>query len=167
MNRLLIFGAGQYGRLAKEIAEAMNCFSQIDFLDDKDSSAIGKLDGYKSFCTSYDCAVVAIGRPDIRRWYLDSIKDDIKVISLIHPKSVISPSARIGEGCIVEPLAVVQTAANIGRGCFISSGAVIRHNAIIGDCVHCDCNSYVLSDQIIPSNSKIKAYSGSEVISNF
>lgn len=35
MNKdLLILGAGQYGMVAKEIAEAMNCFQKIDFLDD-------------------------------------------------------------------------------------------------------------------------------------
>ena len=36
MNRdLLIIGAGQYGMVAKEIAESMRCFDKIDFLDDK------------------------------------------------------------------------------------------------------------------------------------
>lgn len=35
MNQnLLIIGAGIYGLVAKEIAESMGCFRQIDFVDD-------------------------------------------------------------------------------------------------------------------------------------
>ena len=33
-KNLLILGAGQYGVLAKEIAESMGCFATIAFLDD-------------------------------------------------------------------------------------------------------------------------------------
>ncbi len=33
-ENLLIIGAGQYGMVAKEISDAMNCFGRIDFLDD-------------------------------------------------------------------------------------------------------------------------------------
>ncbi len=44
MNRLLILGAGQYGFVAREVAEAMGCFTSIDFLDDHSDIAIGKLD---------------------------------------------------------------------------------------------------------------------------
>ena len=34
MKNLLIIGAGQYGVVAKEIAESMKCFEKIDFVDD-------------------------------------------------------------------------------------------------------------------------------------
>ena len=34
MKNLLIIGAGQYGMVAKEIAESMKCFEKIDFVDD-------------------------------------------------------------------------------------------------------------------------------------
>ena len=33
-NNLLILGAGIYGAMVYEIAEAMGCFEKIDFLDD-------------------------------------------------------------------------------------------------------------------------------------
>ena len=51
MKNLLILGAGQYGQVAREIAEAMGLFEHISFLDDNSSAAIGKLsDFYK--CTN-------------------------------------------------------------------------------------------------------------------
>lgn len=48
---LLILGAGQYGMVAKEVAESMNCFDKIDFLDDKNPIAVGKLCEYGGFST--------------------------------------------------------------------------------------------------------------------
>ena len=51
MENLLILGAGQHGRVAKEIAETMDCYSKIDFLDDLAECAIGKLSEYKNFKT--------------------------------------------------------------------------------------------------------------------
>lgn len=43
-NNLLILGAGQYGDVAKEMAEAMGCFGKIDFLDDNNELVIGKME---------------------------------------------------------------------------------------------------------------------------
>ena len=43
MNKsLLIIGAGEYGQVIKEIAE-LNGFEKIEFLDDKNPIAIGKI----------------------------------------------------------------------------------------------------------------------------
>lgn len=52
-DSLLIFGSGQYGCIAKEIALSMNCFEKINFLDDNDKNAIGKIKDYKKFNDSY------------------------------------------------------------------------------------------------------------------
>ena len=41
-NNLLVIGAGQYGMVAKEIAESMGKFGRIDFLDDHNPVAVGK-----------------------------------------------------------------------------------------------------------------------------
>lgn len=72
MGKLLILGAGQYGFVAKEVAEAMNCFSQIDFLDDYSEIAIGKLSDIDNI--EYDATFVAIGNSAVRSQYLDRIK---------------------------------------------------------------------------------------------
>lgn len=66
------FRCGQYGLVAKEVAEAMNCFSQIDFLDDHSEVAIGELNDIEN--TEYDATFVAIGNPAVRSQYLDRIE---------------------------------------------------------------------------------------------
>ena len=45
-KNLLILGAGQYGQIVYETAEAMGCFDRIDFLDDQNPIAIGVLEDY-------------------------------------------------------------------------------------------------------------------------
>ena len=158
MSNLLILGAGQYGSLAKEIAESMGCFTKIAFLDDSNLEAIGKLGDYQNYKTDFDSAIVAIGNPDIRQDYFELLKPFYKIATLIHSKAYVSPSASIGEGSIVEPMAVIQTAAQIGNSCFISSGSVIRHNAIVGDFCHCDCNSLVKTGSVLKSKSKLELF---------
>ena len=59
---LLILGAGEYGQLVKELAR--NRYTTIDFLDDKSTAAIGKLEEYKKYVDKYE-AIVAIGNNEI------------------------------------------------------------------------------------------------------
>ena len=164
MNKLLILGAGQYGQLTKEIAEAMGCFSEIAFLDDSCSEAIGKLNDYRKFKNDFDSAIVAIGNPETRQVYFDLLKPVFKLATLIHPKAFVSPSAKIGEGSVIEPMVTLQTASKIGKSCFISSGAVIRHNAVVGDFCHCDCNSVALTDSVVEPKSKIESFTYNKVL---
>ena len=100
MNKnLLILGAGQYGQVAKEIAVAMGCFEKIDFLDDKNDNAIGKLKDYEKHSVSYSYAVVAIGNPKLRLNWIMKLEEACYTIAvLVHPRSYISPSAQIMKG---------------------------------------------------------------------
>ena len=154
MGRLLILGAGQYGLVAKEVAEAMNCFSQIDFLDDHSEVAIGKLNDIENI--EYDAAFVAIGNPAVRSQYLDRIE---KTATLIHPRACVSLSAKIGEGCIVEAGAVICSDAKVGKGTIVMANAVVGHNATVGDYCQLKYNctipemANVTSSQIVACNS--------------
>lgn len=154
--RLLILGAGQFGMLTREIAESTGRFEKIDFLDDGNPIAVGKLSCYEQLRTAYDRAIVAIGNPAVRLEWLHRLRlAGYTVASLISPAAYVSSSAELGEGAIVEPMAVVQTGAALGAGCIVSSGAVVRHNAVLGAGCHCDCNSVILSTAVVPDGTKI------------
>lgn len=144
MRRLLILGAGQYGFVAREVAEAMGCFSSIDFFDDHSEVAIGKLDDIKKI--EYETAFVAIGNPTVRAQWLQKID---QLATLVHPKTMICPSAVIGEGCIVEAGAVVATDANIGKG------AIVMANAVVGDCCQLKYNCTVPENCVVPDQTKV------------
>ena len=77
MKKLLIIGAGQYDMVAKEIAESMNCFERIGFVDDASDIAVGKLCDIEKLIREYDSAVVAIGNSELR---LNLIKGYVKSV---------------------------------------------------------------------------------------
>ena len=94
MKNLLILGAGQYGQVAREIAEAMGLFEHIAFLDDNSSAAIGKLSDFDNYIDDFDSAVVAIGHAETRLKLIEQlIGAGYDVPVLIHPRAYIAPSA--------------------------------------------------------------------------
>lgn len=155
-DSLLILGAGQYGCVVREIAQAMDCFQTIDYLDDQNPIAIGKLADYQQFAEKYTCAVVAIGNPQVRLGYLEKLKDHYNLPNLIHPKSYVSPSAQLSSGCVVEPMAVIQANTSVGVGCLICAGAVVNHNSVLGAGCQIDCNSTVPARSVVQSLTKVK-----------
>ncbi len=155
MENLLILGAGQYGVVAKEIAESTHIFSKISFLDDNNPIAVGKLSDYQAFKDEYECAVVAIGNADIRLQLINTLEEaGFRVPSLIHPTSYTAPSSRIAEGCFIEPKTVVNTDVEIGTGCIISVGAILNHNSVVEQGCHIDCGTIVAARKIVESKAK-------------
>ena len=145
MKSLLILGAGQFGQVTKEIAEAVG-YERIDFLDDASKIAIGKLSEYKNFL-EYGEAIVAIDDILLRMAYLEKLKlAGFTIPVLIHPSAYVSPSVTIGEGTVVKPEANIHTGCVIGRGCIVSMAANINHHTRVGDFCHIACNSTVMQN---------------------
>lgn len=150
MEKLLILGAGQYAMVVREIAQALNCFERIDFLDDRSPLALGKLEEAACFFPEYTHAIVAMGNPQIRKTWTEQVqKAGFTVPTLIHPQAYVSVSAVLAPGTVVEPMAVVQTGAQVGNGCLLCAGSVVNHNACVGDFCQIDCNA------VIPANSQV------------
>jgi len=155
---LLIVGAGQYGCLVKEIAEATGQFKRIEFIDNHSSKAIATFDSIADLRSEYEVAIVAIGNAEVRLEYLNNLQSyGYRLVSLIHPRAYVSPSAKIEAGCVIEPFSVVQANTWLGKGCLISSGAVVNHNAILEDGCHIDCNATVKARAIVKARTKIES----------
>lgn len=150
MSKLLILGAGQHGQVVKEIAELMNCYKKIDFLDDQSPKAIGKIDDYLKLGKEYDYFFVAIGNNKLRVNLLQKIKNNnFKIATIIHPNSIISKSAKILSGTVIEAGAIINTNSLIEEGCIISLGAIIDHDVTINKGCH------IRPGVIIKSNTNI------------
>ncbi len=162
-KNLLIVGAGMYADVAAEIAQSMNCFEKIGFLDDERKSTpcgrtvVGKISDIEKFTSKYENAVVAIGNPKTRLSLLNMMRKTnlYRIVSLISPQAYIAPSAKILQGCIIEPMAVVQAGCELSSGCIVSAGAVINHASICEEGVHIDCNATVEGYSRVPSEMKI------------
>lgn len=160
-NNLLIIGAGIYGLVAKEIAESMRCFDRIAFVDDRASAApdgmpvIGTTADLEHLRDSFNCVIIAIGNPSVRKNLLDKAEGVFTIVTLISPQAYISPSAKIAKGCIIEPMAVIHAGAVLGQGTLVSAGAVVNHAAVCGEVVHVDCNAVVPGSVTVPEGTKV------------
>ncbi len=155
-KKLLILGAGRYGQVVKETAEAMSVFTSISFLDDYSSTAIGKISEYKSFSNEYGYAFVAIGDMQFRAKMLMLLKEcGYELAILIHPKAYVSPSAILEEGTIVEAMAVVNANAVLKSGAFVCAGGIVNHDATVGSCSQIDCGSVVEARAVVPQVTKV------------
>lgn len=156
MRNLLILGAGQYGFVAKETAQAMGCFDRIDFLDDNSPLAIGKMVDAERLHSSYAAAFVALGNPALRKHWIEQLEDwGYELPILQHPQATVMPSAIVGKGSIVEAQAVINSNAQVGIACLVCAGAVINHNTIVEDYCQIDCHATVSARSHVPANSQI------------
>lgn len=155
MNNLLILGAGQYGMVAREIAESMGLFSRIAFLDDNSPIAIGKINEYELYRSEYSCAVVAIGNSELRLDMIEKLSEcGYEVPVLIHEKAYVSPSAVIEKGSFIEPMVVVHTGVTVGVGCIISAAAILNHNCTVEAGSHINCGSVISARSVIEFGTK-------------
>ncbi len=121
-------------------------------MDDTSEFAVGVLSDIDKI--EYDKAFVAIGNPEVRGKLLALLQSN-KIASLVHPKAVVMPSAKIGEGSIIEAGAVLCSNAEIGIGCIVMANAVVGHDAKVGDCCQLKYNCTIPERCIVPEKTKI------------
>lgn len=155
-KKLLILGAGQYGTVVKEIAESLQCFEKIDFLDDKNQCAIDVLENHEKYAKTYSHAIVAIGNPDTRLAYIAKLMQaKFTIATLISPRAYVASSAKVMCGTVVEPMAVINANAVVSIGTLVCAGAVVNHNAVIGDGCVIQCGSIVTANAVLPAKTKL------------
>ena len=80
-------------------------------------------------------AVCAIASPE-RRAYVEHVAGlGIEFATVVHPTAVVSPSARLGSGCVVSPRVVVGSHTEIGEHAIVNRGVLIGHHTRVGSCV--------------------------------
>ena len=162
--RLVILGAGGYGRTVFDLAEQSGRYERILFLDDNSPLAAGKCAEYAAFLDEDTEFYPAFGNNAGRLDWLERLKDaGARIMALVHPTAYVSPRAEIGEGCVVLPKAVVNTDTRVERGCIINCGAIIDHGCVVGEGAHICLGAIVKAENNIPPRMKVEA---GEVIEN-
>jgi carbamoyl-phosphate synthase large subunit len=137
MKSIYIYGASGHGLVVADIAVACG-YDNIIFIDDGENN-------YKSFedIKSNTNIPISFGIGDnkIRKILFDKvIKNNFKVISLIHPSAIVSQSVIIGKGVVIMPNVVINAKSNIGNGVILNTACIIEHENIIEDFVHISPN---------------------------
>ena len=132
MKSLLIIGAGSFSVEVDELARFLG-YTDIAFLDDKSSLAIGSMQDIGKMRDRYDTAIVALGNNENRkRFHEELVLHGFNIPILIHPTAFVSSDAQLSPGCIVRTHAVVSRHAKLGEGVIVNIGSIIDHHCEIG-----------------------------------
>ena len=142
MKNLVIIGAGGHGRVVADIAQKLNIYEKIAFLDDGNATdcmrlpIIGKSADFERYVSTSEM-FVAIGNNKTRAEFLTKLFNmGAHVATLIHPSAIIGAHVEIGAGTAVMAGAVINPCAKIGKGCIVNTGSSVDHDCKIEDCCH-------------------------------
>lgn len=138
---IYIIGAGTYGEVMYELA-ILNGYNVKGFYDEDDSKVYslvmevkvkGKFSNLRDEEIHNNNYIVAIGNNKVRSEIMDKINSKGGLTpTLIHPKAVISDSAKIGKGVYIHGNTYIWTKTNISDYCIISPNVVIAHHSSLG-----------------------------------
>ena len=164
--RLILIGAGGYGKTVADVASQLNIYDYISFLDDNstDDKVVGRCADYVRFVDDNTVFYPALGNNEARIRFIDQlVAINAKIATIIHPSAYVSPTAKIAEGVVVLPKSIVNTDVVIERGCIINCGAIVDHGCVISSGAHICLGAIVKAENRIPAYMKIEA---GEVVEN-
>ena len=143
-NRLIIIGAGGYGKVIADNA-IKNGYTDICFVDDH---ATGTCMGFPIVGTGADVSslddgktdfIIGVGNNEIRKRIAEA--HDVNWVTLVHPSAQIGACVSIGKGTVVMAGAIINPCASIGEHCIINTGAIVEHDNVVEDYVHISPNA--------------------------
>ena len=164
--RLIILGAGGYGRTVADVAAQTGQFDEISFLDDNSVApdVAGKCAEFERFREGQTAFYPAFGNNEGRlKWLYRLQEAGCAVPTIIHPTAYVSPTAQIEPGAVVLPHAIVNTGCVVKTGCIVNCGAIVDHDCVLEEGVHVCLGAIVKAENRIPKCMKIEA---GEVVQN-
>lgn len=149
-NTLAILGAGGHGKVVADAALLNSEWSDVVFFDDNHPSIVNNSRWTVAGTSSdlfndhhqFSGLVVAIGDNKLRLFKTLELKQaGANVVSVIHPKAVVSPYASIAIGSVVFADAIINIDARVGRACIVNTGSIVEHDCHLYDGVHLSPNA--------------------------
>lgn len=148
---IIVLGAGGHGRVVADVARSQG-WAIVGFLDDApnlDSSKIWGLEVFSLARLQMDRpqllrVAVALGVGDNgarERAHARLLESGLRVVSVVHARAVVAPTASLGIGTVVMANASINPDAMLGKGCIINTGAVVEHDCRLGNYVHLSPNA--------------------------
>jgi hypothetical protein len=158
MGRLVIYGAGGFGREVLTVARAEQ--REVVMMSDEAQPAF---DGVPVIAAAEirddDEVVIAISDPNVRRELASRIG---RAGRLIDPTAIIGRQVEIGEGAIICEFTCITTSAKIGRHFHLNGYSFVAHDCVIGDyvtfaaAVQCNGNVHIRDGAQIGSGAIIR-----------
>jgi acetyltransferase-like isoleucine patch superfamily enzyme len=165
-TQLAVYGAGYLGQQVYHHV-ATYCRDTADvigFVDDTQRAGLPVVDGQYTLGCMADAVespqmgpdaieiVFAIGYASMRRRReaLERVlAAGYRLYSVVHPRAVIEPNARVARGCIVLAGAVIDQHVSVGAACFVDIGVRLTAGTVVG------CNNYFSSGTATGSRVKV------------
>lgn len=139
---LAIWGAGGHGRVVADCAIAAG-WRDVVFFDDHAVGAsgnwpiVGSGQDLVRGARPFDGVLAATGdNPERLARTEELARRGLPLVSLIHPRAVVSDHAGIGLGTVVLAGAVINIGARIGRAVIVNTLASVDHDCVLADGVH-------------------------------
>src|SRR5690606_4261177 len=161
-KKLLILGAGGFGQSIAEVAERLGKWKNISFVDDGwpeqqhagHYTIITNIQSLEIINVDNFEAIIAVGNNQIRQKWQQLLLDlSIPITTIIHPQTVIAPSAKIGQGVSIMAGCVIGTNTIIQDGAILNMGTLLDHDVVVEQFVHLSIGVKVASNNIIPTFS--------------
>ncbi|QJD58665.1 acetyltransferase [Pseudomonas sp. gcc21] len=142
---LLVLGAGGHGKSVAEAALLDGQWDQVLFLDDAwpdvtealGFDVLGKVADVAQVAERCQGAIAAVGNNAVREQWIGLIEGaGVELVSVVHPKAWVSPSAVVGAGTAVMAGAVVGTVVEVGKGVIINANATVDHDVVMEELSH-------------------------------
>lgn len=154
---MYLYGASGHAKVIIEILELQGI--EVQGLFD-DNNSVNNLTGYDvlrfepGFLADNEF-IISIGNNHTRKKI--ATKCHSKFGKAIHPASIISKRASVGEGSVVMGNAIINSGVSIGKHAIINTSASIDHDCIIEDFVHISPNATLSGNVTVREGSWIGA----------
>jgi len=150
-ERAVVFGASGHGKVVADAWLAAGV-TVAGFLDD-DAAKVGTTllglpvlggSAWLRDAVAAGRVVVALGIGD--NWVRQRVasrctESGAALATVVHPRAVVAPSARLAHGVVVFAGAVINPDAVIEEGAIINTSATVEHDCIVGAFAHVSPNS--------------------------
>lgn len=137
-DRLLIFGAGGFGREVAWLAGSALPGTVIEFVVDSPDYLTGPVDGHpvrllSEVSTVGAAYVVALGDPGTRRRAAQACERiDLVPVTLAHPGIDLHGRNTVGDGTVLCAGAVLTTGVQLGSHVQLHVNSVVSHDVVVG-----------------------------------
>lgn len=145
MKRLIIIGAGDFGREVSWVAERINAVTPVwellGFVDDTPEKLGTVVDGYPvlgpvsslSSVTEETWVVCSIGTGRTRRRVMERVLENpvLKAATLIDPAVIVGRNAWVGEGCVVCAGTVLAISSRLEPHVIVNLNCTIGHDTVL------------------------------------
>lgn len=133
-DKVYLYGASGHAKVVLDIAK--RAYYDVPYMIDDDPQ-VNELAGLPVVHSADGLSpiIVTIGDCNIRRKIVERLgKRDY--LTVVHPKSILADSAKLGFGTVVMAGAILNPYVNVGNHSIINTGASLDHDVKVGDFVH-------------------------------